>query len=170
MTSPSPSKRRVDMDTKPYENKGLTRDEIYEIKEAFDLFDTDGGGSIDPQELKDSINSLGMETKNQSIYQMINELDADGSGSIEFGEFFDLMTASKDMKNSKEDAEKVFKLLEENGGGYISLNSLTKVVRDLGENLEAEELSDMIERADTNNDGKVTFDDFYNIMDRRTTL
>ena len=37
---------------KKYERPGLTEDEIEEIKEAFDLFDTDGSGSIDPKELK----------------------------------------------------------------------------------------------------------------------
>jgi len=31
---------------------GLTQDQVEEIKEAFDLFDTDGSGSIDVNELK----------------------------------------------------------------------------------------------------------------------
>ena len=39
-------------------------DEILEIKEAFDLFDTDGGGTIDPKELKAAMTSLGFEAKN----------------------------------------------------------------------------------------------------------
>ena len=34
---------------KAYERPGLTEEEVLEIKEAFDLFDTDGGGSIDPK-------------------------------------------------------------------------------------------------------------------------
>ncbi len=34
---------------KAYERPGLTEEEVMEIKEAFDLFDTDGGGSIDPK-------------------------------------------------------------------------------------------------------------------------
>ena len=37
---------------KQFERPGLTEDEILEIKEAFDLFDTDSGGTIDPKELK----------------------------------------------------------------------------------------------------------------------
>jgi len=48
------------------------------------LFDTDGGGSIDPKELKAAMTSLGFESKNQTIYQMIADLDADGSGQIDF--------------------------------------------------------------------------------------
>lgn len=35
-----------------YVRPGLTEDEVEEIKEAFDLFDTDGSGSIDPKELR----------------------------------------------------------------------------------------------------------------------
>ena len=51
-----------------YLRPGLTEDEIEEIKEAFDLFDTDGSGSIDPRELRAAMQSLGFEAKNQTIY------------------------------------------------------------------------------------------------------
>ena len=50
-------------------------DEIDEIREAFNLFDTDGSGSIDPGELKAAMRSLGFETKNPTIFQMIADLD-----------------------------------------------------------------------------------------------
>ena len=67
-----------------YERPGLTEDEIEEIKEAFDLFDTDGSGTIDPKELKAAMQSLGFEAKNQTIFQMISDLDKNSSGSIDF--------------------------------------------------------------------------------------
>jgi len=38
---------------------GLTQDQVEEIKEAFDLFDTDGSGSIDVNELKVAMKALG---------------------------------------------------------------------------------------------------------------
>ena len=47
-----------------YERPGLSEDEVMEIKEAFDLFDSDGGGTIDPAELKAAMTSLGFEAKN----------------------------------------------------------------------------------------------------------
>jgi Ca2+-binding EF-hand superfamily protein len=38
----------------------LTEEEIEEIREAFNLFDIDGSGAIDPKELKNAMKSLGM--------------------------------------------------------------------------------------------------------------
>jgi centrin-1 len=71
----------------------LSEEEIEEIREAFNLFDTDGSGTIDPKELKAAMQSLGFEAKNQTIYQMIADIDKDGDGSIDFEEFLDMMTA-----------------------------------------------------------------------------
>ena len=45
-------------DTKNYEKNGLTEDEVLEIKEAFDLFDTDKSGEIDVNELKQALMNL----------------------------------------------------------------------------------------------------------------
>lgn len=78
---------------KTYERPGLSEEEVEEIREAFNLFDTDGSGTIDPKELKAAMQSLGFEAKNQTIYQMIGDIDKDGSGSIDFDEFLDMMTA-----------------------------------------------------------------------------
>lgn len=155
-------------DISQYQRNGLSREELIEIKEAFDLFDTDKGGSIDPKELKDAMNTLGLEARNQTIYQMINDLDADNSGAIEFREFLDLMTARMSDRDSKEDIRKVFKLFDEENSGYVTLKSLRRVAKELGESMEDGELQEMIERADSHGDGHVTFDDFYNIMTKRT--
>ena len=78
---------------KVIERPGLSEEEIEEIREAFNLFDTDGSGTIDPKELKAAMQSLGFEAKNQTIYQMIGDIDKDGSGEIDFEEFLDMMTA-----------------------------------------------------------------------------
>lgn len=47
--APPAPKKPAGFNAKNYEKPGLTEDEVIEIKEAFDLFDTDGGGSIDPK-------------------------------------------------------------------------------------------------------------------------
>eukprot|EP00611_Tribonema_gayanum_P009293 TRINITY_DN19079_c0_g1_i2.p1 TRINITY_DN19079_c0_g1~~TRINITY_DN19079_c0_g1_i2.p1 ORF type:complete len:140 (+),score=28.17 TRINITY_DN19079_c0_g1_i2:152-571(+) len=95
---------------KTYERPGLSEEEIEEIREAFNLFDTDGSGSIDPKELKAAMQSLGFEAKNQTIYQMIADIDKDSSGAIDFEEFLDMMTAKMSDKDTREDIQKVSRL------------------------------------------------------------
>lgn len=161
-------KRAPKFNPKKYERPGLTEDEIEEIKEAFDLFDTDGSGQIDPKELKAAMSSLGFESKNQTIFQMISDLDKNKSGTIEFDEFLDMMTARMSDKDTREDINKVFRLFDDDNTGTISIRNLRRVARELGETMTDDELQEMVDRADSNGDGAVTLDDFYNIMTKKT--
>jgi Ca2+-binding EF-hand superfamily protein len=83
-------------------------------------------------ELKAAMTSLGFEAKNQIIYQMISDLDADGSGQIDFEEFIRLMTARISEKDSREDIRKVFNLFDDEKTGYISIKNLRRVAKELG--------------------------------------
>ena len=62
------------------------------MKEAFDLFDTDGSGTIDQKELKVAMRALGFEPKKDEILKMIRDADQDNSGVIDYNEFCDMMT------------------------------------------------------------------------------
>ena len=70
----------------------LTEEQRQEIKEAFDLFDTDGSGVIDAKELKVAMRALGFEPKKEEVKRMIAEVDKQGTGAVEFQDFLDLMT------------------------------------------------------------------------------
>ena len=154
---------------KQYERPGLTEDEIMEIKEAFDLFDAEERGYIEPKELKDAMASLGLDERSKIIYEMISNID-DETDRLDFREFLDLMTARMSEKDSKEDIKKVFRLFDEDSKGYINISNLKRVAKDLGENMDDIELQEMIERADADGDGRVTFEDFYNIMTKKTFI
>ena len=112
--------------------------------------------------------SLGFEAKNQTIYQMISDIDKDKSGSIDFEEFLDMMTAKMSDKDSREDIQKVFNLFDDDQTGKISLRNLKRVAKELGETMSDAELLEMIERADTDTDGEINFDEFYAIMTKKT--
>jgi Ca2+-binding EF-hand superfamily protein len=150
-----------------YERPGLTEDEIDEIKEAFNLFDTNGSGTIDPRELKAAMQSLGFETKNPTIFQMIADLDTDG-GEIDFDDFLDAITSKLGDKETREGIRKIFDLFDEDRSGTISLKNLKRVAKELGETMSEEELREMIERADANGTGHITPEDFYTIMTKKT--
>ena len=78
------------------------------------------------------------------------------------------MTARISDKDSKEDIEKVFKLFDDEKTGLISIKNLRRVAKELGETMDDNELQEMVERADSDGDGLVTLEDFYNIMTKKT--
>jgi len=153
---------------KTYERPGVSEEEIDEIREAFLLFDADRSGTISATELKTAMASLGFEGKNQAIFQMMSDVDEDGSGMIDFDEFLDMMTAKMSDKDTKEDIAKVFQLYDDDNTGKISLRNMKRVAKELGETMGDKDLMEMIERADTDNDGEITLDDFYAIMTKKT--
>lgn len=59
---------------------------VLEFKEAFSLFDKDGDGTITTKELGTVMRSLGQNPTEAELQDMINEVDADGNGTIDFPE------------------------------------------------------------------------------------
>jgi len=70
----------------------ISEEQKQEIKEAFDLFDSEGVGAIDAKELKVAMRALGFEPKKEEIRKILQDLDKAGEGMIKFEEFFDIMT------------------------------------------------------------------------------
>merc|ERR1711903_294549 len=91
----------------------LSEEQVDEIREAFNLFDADQSGAIDVRELKAAMRALGFEVKKEELKKMISDIDNDGNGSIEFGEFLEMMTGKMGEKDTREDIEKVFKLFDD---------------------------------------------------------
>merc|ERR1711976_538838 len=87
----------------------LTEEQKQEIREAFDLFDADGTGTIDAKELKVAMRALGFEPKKEEIKKMIQDIDKDGSGTIDFNDFLTMMTQKMSEKDSKEEILKAFR-------------------------------------------------------------
>ncbi|KAK1329575.1 hypothetical protein QTO34_009757 [Cnephaeus nilssonii] len=147
----------------------LTKEQIQEIRQAFDLFDTDATGTIDVKELKVAMRALGFEPKKEEIKKMIGDIDKEGTGKMNFNDFLTVMTQKMCEKDTKEEILKAFKLFDDDETGTISFNNLKRVAKELGENLTDEELQEMIDEADRDGDGEVNEQEFLRIM-KKTSL
>uniref|UniRef100_A0A670K5J4 Calglandulin n=1 Tax=Podarcis muralis TaxID=64176 RepID=A0A670K5J4_PODMU len=138
--------------------------EIQEFKEAFSLFDKDGDGTITTKELGTVMRSLGQNPTEAELQDMINEVDADGNGTIDFPEFLTMMARKMKDTDSEEEIREAFRVFDKDGNGYISAAELRHVMTNLGEKLTDEEVDEMIREADIDGDGQVNYEEFVQMM------
>ena len=94
----------------------------------------------------------------------MREYDRDGSGQIEYPDFLEIMTSKIQERDPVEEILKAFKLFDDDNTGAISLKNLRRVARELGENLQDDELQAMIEDFDKDEDGMINENEFLSIM------
>jgi len=142
----------------------LTEEQIAEFKEAFSLFDKDGDGTITSKELGTVMRSLGQNPTEAELQDMINEVDADGNGTIDFPEFLTMMARKMKDTDSEEEIREAFRVFDKDGNGFISAAELRHVMTNLGEKLTDEEVDEMIREADIDGDGQVNYEEFVTMM------
>ena len=103
----------------------LTEEQIAEFKEAFSLFDKDGDGTITTKELGTVMRSLGQNPTEAELQDMINEVDADGNGTIDFPEFLSLMARKMKDTDTEEELIEAFKVFL----GFVKVDGRMKFSR-----------------------------------------
>lgn len=115
--------------------------------------------------------SLGQNPTEAELQDMINEVDADGNGEIDFPEFLTMMARKMKDTDSEEEIKEAFKVFDKNGDGKISAAELRHVMTSIGmalpswtggltgvgEKLSDQEVDEMIKEADTDGDGEINY-------------
>ncbi|CAI7733445.1 unnamed protein product [Closterium sp. NIES-54] len=119
---------------------------------------------ITTKELGTVMRSLGQNPTEAELQDMINEVDADGNGTIDFPEFLNLMARKMKDTDSEEELKEAFKVFDKDQNGFISAQELRHVMTNLGEKLTDEEVDEMIREADVDGDGQVNYEEFVKMM------
>lgn len=144
-----------------------------DIKEAFDLFDIAGTGTIEGKELRVALRALGFNPSREEIDLLIGGTSQ--SGRIDFHEFLDIIVSKVSEPDTPEDIARAFAMLDVEGKGVITKESLQKVIAQLGEDLSEEEIEKMISVAKKETKSKdskekkvleVNFVEFERIMNK----
>merc|ERR1711904_71507 len=154
-------------DPRPWTRPGLGAEQVMEIKDAFDLFDRDRSGEITIGEMLEAMRSLGYDTEHGEAAEHVKSLDKDGSGALEFNEFYDLLTARFSENTTKEELTRVFALFDTDKTGEISVANMRAIADQVGDQVSDDELGDIVGKNDMDNDGKLTFEDFYNVLTKK---
>uniref|UniRef100_A0A3Q3IY36 Troponin C, skeletal muscle n=1 Tax=Monopterus albus TaxID=43700 RepID=A0A3Q3IY36_MONAL len=139
----------------------LTEEMIAEFKAAFDMFDTDGGGDISTKELGTVMRMLGQNPTRQELDEIIEEVDEDGSGTIDFEEFLVMMVRllkEDQAGKSEEELAECFRVFDKNGDGYIDREEFSLIIRSSGEHVTDDEIDELLKDGDKNSDGMLDYD------------
>ena len=151
------------------------------LRDIFAQFDRDQSGNITHDELKHVVKNLDgtgfispseLRYLRENIDDIIADIDKDGDGEINYGEFVDMMIHLKEQFK-QQDMRELFRTFDKDNSGSITAAEPRKAVsqldgiglmsvmeqREMMENLDA-----MINEADTDGDGTVDYEEFVAMM------
>mmetsp|Transcript_24879 Transcript_24879/g.37808 ORF Transcript_24879/g.37808 Transcript_24879/m.37808 type:complete len:154 (+) Transcript_24879:95-556(+) len=146
---------------------GLLPEELAEYKDAFDMFDIDKGGTIESHELQCVMARLGEVLTDKELADMMKSLDSNGDGVIDFDEFVTMMKKrAKERMNEDPEIQlrAVFNKFDADNSGRIDRNEVRMIMKKLAQSLTDEEITSIIDIADLDGDGEISWDEFKTIM------
>jgi len=142
----------------------LGEDDIKELQGTFESLDKNQDGTLAPKEIQAAMQKHKIPLP-KDLEEIMAVLDTDGSGSIDYTEFIAAtLTAAQYMK--KEVLWSAFRVFDTDGSGEITKDELQKVLKEES----VEKIIGMINEADINKDGKISFDEFWTMMEGRTDV
>jgi Ca2+-binding EF-hand superfamily protein len=149
-----------------------------ELRQAFDLFDTDGTGRIQATEVKVALRALGFETKKEELRALLHEAGTNLNQTVDFNEFLSVILFKMGEKETKEEVQRAFRHFDEADKGFISFEDVKQISAHLEQNLTEDELKEMMDFAQSNKSsgpkkegglrdvGNISEEDFLRIMKR----
>jgi calcium-binding protein CML len=151
-----------------------------ELRGIFATFDKNDDGFITTQELRESLKNMGISAGERDVADMVERVDSNGDGLIDFDEFRELYDSiaggcgggDGDWRREGEergrdgDLKEAFDVFDGNKDGLITVEELGSVLASLGfaEGNKLEDCKEMIRKVDVDGDGMVNFDEFKRMM------
>ena len=144
----------------------LQTDQLSQLHDIFNRFDTDSDGSITHLELAALLRSLGIKPAGDQLHALLSNMDHNGNGYIEFDELVHaiLPDMNEHVLINQEQLSELFQAFDRDGNGYITAAELARAMAKMGHPLTYRELADMMAEADSNGDGVISFNEFAAIM------
>ena len=131
--------------------------------DIFFAFDTDGGGTLSYQNVKEGLKGYGVQPP-EHLEESMAMIDADGSGIIDYTEFL-AATMPKEWYQDHETLKNAFAVFDWGGEGMISMAELKKIfAEDDSLHIEKSEIDKLIKAIDKNRDGEIDVDEFIEMM------
>lgn len=143
----------------------LNDSKIKQLREIFTQLDDNGDGLLSIEELRTGIQKSELKEVPEDFQALMEEIDCDGSGVIDYTEFL-AATIDRKTYTTEDVVWAAFRAFDIDGNGRISPDELKKVLSDgdVGDMLDAETIDALMAGVDTSGDGEIDFDEFMTLM------
>lgn len=129
--------------------------------------DLDKGGTISKDELGQLMNTLGLKPTQEELNAMVAEIDADGSGEIDFDEFVTVMSRKVNTSYTPKQVKAAFKVFakQTDPNGMISMATLVQALTTYGtEKLSMSDAQELLSQIEPDENGMVNYLEFVDMM------
>jgi len=137
----------------------LSEEELAEYTEVFTFYDQDGGGSISTNELGTALRALGYTPTDAEVVKMIDDVDENGDGDLDFHEFLNLMLIMK-QNDPLEELINAFKVFDRDGSGTIAARELMHILCGMGNAIPRSEAEEWLLEVEIDNNGEIDIEAF----------
>lgn len=146
----------------------ITDQHLQDIKDTFNLLDTDHDGKLTKNELSTLLRYTGSLKSEAEMDDLLAPIDTDHNGSIDYNEFKKYIIEKNILKSLADEVcyemQDAFNVFDKNGDGFIDKNELKKVLTQIGDKMPEELADEYIKEADLNGDGKIDYNEFCKHM------
>jgi len=142
----------------------LGESQIKALRDTFMALDANGDGLLTVSELKEGLERCGLEDIPTDLKQIMEDVDSDGSGVIDYTEFL-AATLDKKVYLGEDVCWQAFRIFDRDGNGKIDKKEISAVLNDDGVQSEAKkDIADLLKQFDSNGDGEIDFQEFMVMM------
>uniref|UniRef100_A0A7S1TCK7 Calmodulin n=1 Tax=Compsopogon caeruleus TaxID=31354 RepID=A0A7S1TCK7_9RHOD len=141
------------------------KSDMKNIKNLFENIDEDGSGTITLKELQLALATSKLNLPELDAQELLNAYDVDGDGVINYSEF---LTATSNLRllTTAENIRDCFRRFDIDEDGSISVDEVREILRDC--DLSDDAIMDIVDSTDHNKDGRIDYDEFYEMMKKRS--
>lgn len=145
----------------------LNEEQIKALRNTFMTLDENGDGLLTAAELTKGLQKAGFKEVPADLQKIMEEVDSDGSGVIDYTEFL-AATIDKKVFMQEDVCWAAFRVFDRNGDGKISKDELKSIIGDEhvtdAMHHTAETVEELMKEIDTNGDGEIDFKEFMQMM------
>ena len=142
-------------------------DDLEEIRKGFEMFDVNGTGVINPEELLEVMDSMNLKEKNPFIYEIIEALCSEKEfkkkGGVQLDELVNYVYNKVNDTETNVGIRQIYDVINDRETDTVQMSTFYTLARDYGDQLPEDEIRELLEKTQMGGE-ELNFDEFYTIM------